>query len=239
MKVCSRKTCAHKGVPQPVSNFNKKTASRDGYYPACRACVKAYEKASGVDEYRRKFSKAWKQKDALYDVFAHQLSYCEEVQRDPDFDYSNLLMVRCSFCNDWFNPTNSQVHNRINTLNGKKYGEAKFYCSESCKKECDTYRRQTHLKSEAKSYSLMNRDATVQNEIREMVLERDGYICQKCGSKENLFCHHIEPLNVNPIESADIDMAIMLCSDCHEEIHSRVGCRRQDLQCKKTELVAQ
>ncbi len=229
IKICSRKTCKHKGIPQPISNFNRKTASADGYYPACRECVKAYEKSRGIDEYRRNYSKKWKQMFAKYDVFAHQISYCEKVQKDPKDPH--CLQVECSVCTQWFNPTNSEVHNRINSLNGKKFGESKFYCSILCKENCQTYRRQTHRSSEAKNYSPMNRDAVVQNQLRQLVLERDNYICQECGATKDLICHHLESINQNPIESADIDRSITLCSTCHEKFHSQIGHRRQDLRC--------
>ena len=161
-KICSRKTCRcpYKGMPQPIENFTKQSSSKDGYYPACKACVAAYEESKGIHKYRKDFTKKWKQELAKFDISADNISYCEQVRRDPD--NSELLQVQCSLCKNWINPKNGQVHNRTSALDGKKAGESKFYCSEECKKQCQTYRRQTHRKSEAKNYSPMNRDATVQ-----------------------------------------------------------------------------
>ncbi|MFW6002463.1 MAG: HNH endonuclease [archaeon] len=70
-----------------------------------------------------------------------------------------------------------------------------------------------------------------------MVFERDNYTCQKCLMTKNdisIHCHHIWPLNENPVESADIDTCITLCKDCHKRIHMKVaGCKYNELKCSK------
>jgi 5-methylcytosine-specific restriction endonuclease McrA len=76
----------------------------------------------------------------------------------------------------------------------------------------------------------------VQPELRQMVFERDNYTCQRCGFHKDDFqngihCHHIESLNENPIESADIDNCITLCEGCHKEVHSISGCKYNELRC--------
>jgi len=38
MKICSRKTCKHKGKPQPESNFTKRDRAADGLRPDCNDC---------------------------------------------------------------------------------------------------------------------------------------------------------------------------------------------------------
>jgi 5-methylcytosine-specific restriction endonuclease McrA len=63
-----------------------------------------------------------------------------------------------------------------------------------------------------------------------MVLERDGHQCIKCGSKEGLQCHHIDPVATNPIESADLDNCVTLCMECHREVHQKDGCRYGQLR---------
>lgn len=67
-------------------------------------------------------------------------------------------------------------------------------------------------------------DRELQGELREMVLERDDHTCQKCWSKDNLECHHIIPMSYDPIESADMDICITLCEECHKEVHQLPGC---------------
>jgi 5-methylcytosine-specific restriction endonuclease McrA len=68
--------------------------------------------------------------------------------------------------------------------------------------------------------------------LRQMVLLRDNYTCQKCGSEVSLHCHHIWPLNESPITSADMDECITLCKSCHKEIHMNVaGCGYYEMRC--------
>lgn len=74
----------------------------------------------------------------------------------------------------------------------------------------------------------LNRE--VQPELRQMVLKRDEYKCVKCGSTESLHCHHIIPVVIEPLESADIDNCITLCYNCHKEVHKLPGCRYNEIQ---------
>lgn len=38
-KVCNYKKCKHNGKPQPISNFHKAIANRDGLCHRCKDCV--------------------------------------------------------------------------------------------------------------------------------------------------------------------------------------------------------
>jgi 5-methylcytosine-specific restriction endonuclease McrA len=120
----------------------------------------------------------------------------------------------------------------------KDNSENRLYCSDSCKEECPIYKKT--------SYILMKEDAIragrlnwielnreVQPELRQMVFKRDDYKCIKCGSKENLHCHHIEGIRWEPLESADIDKCITVCKTCHKEIHMKKDCGYNDLKCKE------
>jgi 5-methylcytosine-specific restriction endonuclease McrA len=71
----------------------------------------------------------------------------------------------------------------------------------------------------------------VQPELRKLVLKRDDYTCQKCNATNTeLHCHHYEGIEVNPIESADIDQCITLCKKCHNEVHRKDKCGIKDYQ---------
>jgi len=54
-------------------------------------------------------------------------------------------------------------------------------------------------------------------QARQKALERDGYECTKCGSKDDLLVHHIEPLP----DGAEFDLENLstLCISCHGSIH--------------------
>jgi len=164
---------------------------------------------------------------ALFDTYATQIDWVEEVSRDPR--NNELLQVKCtnSECNRWFNPTNQEVRNRINALNSINGGELRFYCSNECKQSCSIFYQKEH----PKGFRNTDNDRLDQAEWATMVKERDGYQCVRCGRDDlPLIAHHIEGLNVNPLESADIDIGITLCEECDKLVHSEEGCRYSDLR---------
>lgn len=122
------------------------------------------------------------------------------------------------------------VMNRINSIEGKQsygWGEARFYCSNSCKKQCPIFNQRKFPKGFQIATS-----REVQPELRQMVFERDNWTCQKCGEIESLHCHHITGVELNPIESADIDNCITFCKKCHKGAHKQKGCLYSDFQRK-------
>lgn len=57
---------------------------------------------------------------------------------------------------------------------------------------------------------------------RKEILERDGFTCQKCGSKENLQVHHkvYDPrLHVWEYEGRWL---VTMCHPCHEDFHKKI-----------------
>lgn len=71
--------------------------------------------------------------------------------------------------------------------------------------------------------------------LRKFVLNRDGYVCQMCYCgmcDKPLHVHHINGVRKVPVMANDPDNCITLCVDCHENIHSVIGCRKVDYQCK-------
>ena len=60
-------------------------------------------------------------------------------------------------------------------------------------------------------------------QIREFVLMRDKYLCQKCGSPASEV-HHIIPVtedNISFGETHTEDNLVSLCRDCHCRIHDK------------------
>jgi hypothetical protein len=168
-----------------------------------------------------------------YDTYASQLEWCEKVRRNEND--TNILEVKCFKCGKWFIPKLNMVNNRTASLNGTQKGEQLFYCSKECKHSCSIYHKspQTLMKEDAiragrLGWLELNRE--VQPELRQMVLERDDYKCVKCGSEGPLHCHHILPVAIEPLLSADIDNCITLCENCHKEAHSQDGCRYGQLR---------
>jgi hypothetical protein len=153
----------------------------------------------------------------LYDTYAPKLEWCEEVRRNSN--NPNIMEVRCTYCGTWFIPHINNVCNRILSIYGYTDGECRFYCSEECKQACplygktaDTLMKEDAVRSGRLKWLDMGRE--VQHELRQMVLERDNYTCKNCGSTDKpLHCHHILPVAVEPLVSADLDNCITLCVD--------------------------
>lgn len=137
-------------------------------------------------------------------------------------------LFECAYCGKKFNPIVRAVSARLNVINGSHKGESRLYCSQSCKKSCPTYGQLKYPKRYRKATS---REANPQ--LRQIVLKRDNYTCQKCGSTEYLHCHHVVPAKQNPMTANDPDVCITLCKKCHKEIHKQDGCKYHELQCKK------
>jgi len=170
-----------------------------------------------------------------YDNYAPQLEWVEKVRRNQDDP--NILEVTCSKCGEWYIPKISSVNSRIQILKGNiNYkGEQHFYCSNQCKKSCSIYGKspeQVMIQDafNAGQLSWLELGREIQPELRDMVLERDGYQCTKCENTNDLQCHHIYPVNIEPLLSADMDTCMTLCPDCHKEVHQKDGCRYNQLK---------
>jgi len=165
----------------------------------------------------------------LYDTYADQLISEENPKRD--IKDKNVLTVICTLCKIRFIPDINVVRNRVRALKGTSDGECRIYCSEECKQKCQVFNRSVYPKDYTPDYS-----REVQPELREMRLEFDNYICQRCNKHKidlnsPLHCHHIEGIKWEPLESADIDKVITVCKDCHKEIHKIEGCGYHDMKC--------
>jgi hypothetical protein len=55
--------------------------------------------------------------------------------------------------------------------------------------------------------------------IRKDILDRDGSICQRCGSEVQLHVHHINSVKEYPEDEFKEDNCIVLCKVCHKEEH--------------------
>ena len=155
----------------------------------------------------------------VYNTFQPQLQpYGVECRRSLKDE--KMLEVRCMYCGRWHVPFLKNVRSKIAAIKGKNNGELNLYCSDNCKLACPTYRQQKYPKGFKQVTS-----REVQPYLRKLVLKRDNYTCQKCeATDKQLHCHHITGIELNPIESADMDNCITLCIDCHNEVHKQKGC---------------
>lgn len=162
--------------------------------------------------------------------YRKEIELYEEVKESSNGN----LMCKCAYCGEWFEPTVLQVVNRIKSINGKMGrggSESRLYCSQSCKRNCPIFRQVKYPKDQKPATS-----REVQPELRQMVFERDNYTCQKCNNHRDelevgIHCHHKEGILWEPLQSADIDMCITLCEDCHKEVHDIDGCGYNEMRC--------
>jgi len=253
------KTCS-KGCSNSIRKHTEETKRKIGISNSGRIVTdETRRKLSKInkgrkftDEHKRKISESnriYKGKDKggwkggytsnnipRYDTYAPQIEWCEEVRRN-DKD-SNVLEVKCFKCDNWFIPKLWSVKNRIQCLRGNHKYYGRFYCSDKCKHTCFIWNKspETLMKEDALRSGRLNwleLEREVQPELRQMVLERDNNECVKCGSNESLHCHHILPVNIEPLLSADIDNCITLCKDCHIKVHKQDGCQYNQLYIKE------
>lgn len=205
------------------------------YYDENKEKRKKYLKENRIEilKYHQKYSAKYCKNKANYDTYAPQISYADKVKNVDGF-----LQVKCTYCGKWYCPTVLSIQNRIKALNGiinSKGAENRLYCSDECKQACPIYWKQLYQEGHTKKNQNPARE--VQSELRQMVFERDEYICIKCGKHQDeltvpLHCHHIEGILWEPIESADIDMCMTVCKNCHKEIHQQEDCKYIDMKCK-------
>ena len=165
-----------------------------------------------------------------YSTYHLQLTpYGVECRRN-DVD-SNVLEVKCLYCDKWYQPSLISIQNKIQTIKGNKSGERNLYCSDNCKLSCPIYKKVKYPKGHGKSGS--SREVQPQPQLRKLVLERDNYKCVRCGrgiDEVQLHCHHLTGVELNPVESADVDNCITLCKEHHKDAHKDIGCRYKDLR---------
>ncbi len=66
---------------------------------------------------------------------------------------------------------------------------------------------------------------------REVILRRDGYICQECkryGKRVSAtVVHHIKPLELYPELAYKSENLVSLCEACHNKKHPEKGKRKR------------
>jgi len=187
---------------------------------------KEYYYRPEVAKRRREYKEEYRQGPANYNLYKEQLFY-DECRRH--LEDSEILQVKCIYCNQWFTPNVTQVDNRSQYFKGNRPFEGNFYCSEGCKKSCPIYNQRVRPKSFKEATS-----REVQPALRQLVLARDNWECIRCGKgvEAKLHCHHLEGVEINPVLSADLDMCVTLCKDCHRSAHSEKGCTYNDFKRK-------
>jgi hypothetical protein len=164
-------------------------------------------------------------------------SRIEKMRYNPDKPGEKEIQVHCKNHNcpnskeqgGWFTPDHREISERIRQLERNDGTEGSyFYCSDRCKQECPLYRTRGTNSFQESPYT--------QGEInlwKQQVLEQDNRQCQKCGIKEDLHCHHIIPVKIEPMFALDPDNGIVLCKKCHYKYGHKDKCSTGRLSNRK------
>ena len=200
---------------------DKRKEYQADYYRKSADKRKEYQKEYGK-EYRKdnkdkqkERERRYRSKKALYATYADRLTVDEQAESNAKGE----LVVKCFKCFSKFVPTNLQVKNRVAALLGNLSGECHLYCSQECKDSCSIFNvRRDPVEASYDTSALRNPEWT------QLVKERDGFTCQKCGDTGDVQAHHIEPVALRPDLADDLDNGITLCTSCHREVHKHEGC---------------
>ena len=225
-KPANMKKCCECGIWKSTAKFNRRG---EGFQARCRECnkKKCTEWYKNNKAHKLKETSIYDKSNALYEQYYERLTVDESPIKAED---GISLEVKCRYCGRYFIPTNCQVKHRIWSLDSINQGDSGLYCSKGCKQACPIFGQINYPKG--------FRPATlreVQPQLRQVVLKRDDYTCQKCGKNEDiqLHCHHIWPLNESPATSADVDECVTLCKLCHKKAHKTPGCEYHTLKCSR------
>ena len=169
--------------------------------------------------YYKEYNKEYRKSSAKYETYVHKLT----VEESPVQGVDGGLLVKCAKCKTYYTPTNLEVRNRVSALEGKRSGECRLYCSQECKDSCEIYWVKNDPYAE---HAQFERDPQWARRIKKAA----KYMCERCGSKENLEAHHEIPVKVDQSLVNDETNGICLCHDCHMKAHSESGCTLADLR---------
>ena len=153
-------------------------------------------------------------------------SKIEEMRYNPNNLPKKEIQVHCKNHNcpnskekgGWFTPKHTAITERIYQIE-KGYDGSYFYCSQYCKDTCILY----NLRSDP----FRNIETLYTYEEKQIwnktILEQDNYKCQICGERENLHCHHIIPVKLQPMVALDPSNGIVLCETCHYKYGHKTG----------------
>lgn len=253
-----KKICSKCGVEKLIDEFHIQSEKKDGHHSHCRACRQEFnilnkERTSAYDhdyylsnkknilaktkkyylDNKERISSqkcCYNKGFAKYGTYSPQLSIDDAASRGANGE----LLVSCTYCGKVFLPTVGAVRTRAEALKGQTEGECRLYCSEACKQACPSYKRSKHWK-----FQKIATSREVSAQFRHLVLKRDNWTCQRCGSgvEAELHVHHIEGATQQPGIANDLENGITLCKACHKFVHSQKGCKYRELRCHKSDIL--
>ena len=234
------KKCTKCFIIKPLSEFYIRKDRKSGYWPHCKIChcyesnkykTSAKQKIAYAKWYSLNLNKIkvkeagnrWEQAKAKYETYENKFMGIENIAQDEN----GFLLGLCTYCGKQFPLTNKQAKCRYKTIVGKGSGDGRFYCSEGCKISCPIFQQHKTYKDQKRGHL-----REVPAEFRKLILKERNYTCEKCRVVENgLHVHHIEGYTEMPMFATDKDNVMVLCLNCHKEVHNKAGCSYYDYRC--------
>ncbi|MCK6381902.1 MAG: HNH endonuclease [Leptospiraceae bacterium] len=135
------------------------------------------------------------------------------------------MLINCKLCKSEFKPKNrtqifcSQLCSKKFHYNPDQIEKECLYCQKKfkttnkkklfCNSECAKQKRKMNCPN---GYEWQN--------IREFILERDGFSCQKCKSDKLLHVHHVRPILFGG-ETKPNNLTTV-CAKCHQNEHKKI-----------------
>jgi len=240
IKRCSNSLC--KTPIQSRKNFFVDKSSIDKLMSQCRECQLQYNKVyylQNVDNLLKKNKKYNNQFIKCNISYINRIKDHETIRIDPN--NQELIQVQCKLCKNWFNPTNLQIQNRVNAIDGNcgSIGtENHLYCSEECKGLCPLYKTRVSeliTQQRLKNNNLNKEDfERMTQELRRYFLKlKNPDRCELCGEEfdqKDLILHHIIPVSIDYVSEADKGNIIFICQKCHNLSHQKDGCKNSQLK---------
>jgi 5-methylcytosine-specific restriction endonuclease McrA len=161
----------------------------------------------------------------------HERKYCSKACMDAfrsvrkicptcGVEFKHFRAVRRTYCSQDCGPTAKSDLRRNCLYCSKEFkylpkdSKTAKYCCFSCKVKYEGDKRRKPAEKAANRTG-----ATVWREIREAILERDGYACKRCAATDDLVVHHIvawkKSMDNRP------ENLITVCRSCHAIIEPR------------------
>jgi len=238
-----KKTCVKCGVEKSIEGFNKKKSHKDGYASYCKECNKAYCKEYYQLNRTSDVERIEIEEELLLTLYWGNQYNCREISEIFDCGISTIhyKMNKC----DIQKRTNSdsQKGKKLSDITRKKISESKkgiLPIDNGHKLDCNCgvcnmMKGISHWNEESKrkfskarsgknhpqwldGASMRGYGFGFNDELKEKIKERDGFVCQECGIPENelkyvLCVHHIDYDKNNHNESN----LISLCRSCHSQ----------------------
>jgi len=216
-------------------NKEKIRQQQKEYYNNNQEKIIAYRKKyrSENPEYDKEYHKKHRKRIQNYYVSkAIFIQYADKLtsEEDPKAGPNGELLVKCTYCGEYFQPLVSEVKCRVSAMNRVGYGECRLYCSDVCKKACPLFNRYSPEAIERisgeNSFKWKGGISAepycpiwIKSGFKENICERDNNQCQNPDCRKNskrIAVHHINyikkdchPLNL-----------IILCTSCNSRANA-------------------